>query len=98
MLTEYSENETRIYKSEALHMLGDIYKFRGDNQTALDYYKQAIREKGFVSLTDLLRHEGTHQVQILSGMTNVRSMEIDAYMTNICHPATSGTIQKVFCY
>lgn len=42
MLTEYSEDENRIYKSQALQTLGAVYKFRGDYQKALDFYKQAI--------------------------------------------------------
>ena len=57
--------------------------------------KQAIRNRGDFVLLDVLRHEGTHQTQILSGMTNIRQMEIKAYMTNILNPATSTTIQKV---
>lgn len=40
LFTKYPEDKGE--KSQALHMLGDIYKFRGDNQQALDYYKQAI--------------------------------------------------------
>lgn len=31
-------------------------------------------------------------------MTNVRSMEIGAYMTNIWNPTTSGTIQSLSTY
>jgi len=63
--------------------------------------KQVIRDKAFFSLTDVVRHEGTHQVQILAGMTArnfaaARAMEYGAYMTNILNPATSTTIQKVF--
>lgn len=42
LLTEYSEEENRLYKSQALHTLGNVYKYRGNYQKALDYYKQAI--------------------------------------------------------
>ena len=31
-----------MYKSRAYCLLGDIYKFRGNKQQALDYYKEAI--------------------------------------------------------
>jgi hypothetical protein len=62
--------------------------------------KQAIRDKGFVSLTDVLRHEGTHQVQILSGMTTVAdkglAMECGAYMTNMLYPSTLTSSQSAF--
>ena len=58
--------------------------------------KQVIREKTIFGLADVVRHEGTHQLQILAGMTNVRSMEWGAYMTNILNPATHTTIQNTF--
>jgi len=58
--------------------------------------KQAIRNKAYFSLTDVIRHEGTHQLQILAGMTDVVSMEYGAYMTNILNPATPTTILKTF--
>jgi hypothetical protein len=97
----FNQNVTKV-QGNKIYMSDDSYselgvnfgtKSRG-NITLIS--KQAIRDKGFVSLTDVLRHEGTHQVQILSGMTNVRSMEIGAYMTNIWRPAANGTLQKVF--
>ncbi len=51
-------------------------------------------------MTDVVRHESTHQVQILAGMTArnfaaAKAMEYGAYMTNILNPATTTTIQKV---
>jgi RHS repeat-associated protein len=62
--------------------------------------KQVIRDKALFSLTDVVRHEGTHQLQILAGMTarldGGLAMEYGAYMTNILNPATSSTISKVF--
>jgi len=36
-----------------------------------------------------------NQLQILLGMRNVTTMEIQAYMMNMINPATSTTIQKV---
>jgi len=58
--------------------------------------KQTIRNKAYFDLTDVIRHETTHQFQVLEGMTNVRSMEIGAYMTNLGNPATRTTVSKVF--
>jgi hypothetical protein len=40
LFTDYPEEKG--VKNDALHILGDIYKFRGNNQEALDYYKHAI--------------------------------------------------------
>ena len=57
--------------------------------------KQAIRNKAFFDITDIIRHESVHQLQILSGMNIVRTMEIQAYMANILNPATSTTVQRV---
>ena len=69
---------------------------RGKNNITL-ITKQAIRNGGKFSLTDIIRHESTHQLQVLSGRTmSILQMEIGAYMTNILYPATNTTIQKVF--
>ena len=46
ILTDYPDN--RLEKSPALTMLGGIYRTRGHNERALDYFKQAIHfEKEF---------------------------------------------------
>jgi hypothetical protein len=62
--------------------------------------KQVIRDRAFHSLTDVVRHESTHQLQVLAGMRasldRGLAMEYGAYMTNILNPATSSTIPKVF--
>jgi len=59
--------------------------------------KQAIRNNAKFSLTDIIRHESTHQLQVLSGRAmSVLQMEYGAYMTNILNPATHTTIQNVF--
>lgn len=62
--------------------------------------KQVIRDNAYFSLTDVLLHEGTHQLQVLSGMSAISdgglAMEWGAYMTNILHPANNATIPKVF--
>ena len=57
--------------------------------------KQTIRNKGHLSLTDIVRHERTHQLQTFLPEMPVRTDEIAAYMTNIMNPATNTTIQKV---
>ena len=58
--------------------------------------KQVIRNKAFWDFTDVIRHEATHQMQVLNGMTDQVLMECGAYMANILNPATSTTIFKVF--
>ena len=69
---------------------------RGKSNIAL-ITKQAIRDKAKFSVTDIIRHESTHQLQILSGRSmSVLQMEYGAYMTNILNPATNTTIQNVF--
>ena len=40
ILTEYPDN--RIEKSQTLNSLGEIYKFREDYETALDYFQKSL--------------------------------------------------------
>lgn len=59
--------------------------------------RQTIRDKANFSLIDIVRHESTHQMQILSGRTmSILQMEYAAYWTNINRPATHTTIMNVF--
>jgi len=57
--------------------------------------KNAIRNRASANLTDIIRHEGTHQLQILAGKTartfaETSILEYGAYMTNILNPLTEG--------
>lgn len=37
---------------------------------------------------DVLRHEATHQLDLVKGITDVRILEINAYTTNLLNPAS----------
>lgn len=57
--------------------------------------RQTIRGRSYFDLIDVIRHESTHQLQVLAGMRDIVRMEHGAYFTNILNPATTSTISKV---
>ena len=59
---------------------------------------RCFRNRAYLSLTDIIRHENTHQLQILSGRSKTMTpfmREFEAYTTNTFNPATSTTIKRI---
>jgi len=57
--------------------------------------RKTIRNTGYFSLTDVIRHENVHQYQVLRGSKlEPNQREIEALMINFINPATNTTQQK----